>query len=363
VTLSAGFAGANPPTNDRISRESTASFAIRPVMEDPSRPGFNVTVAARNRSSEPVEIALRIDWDESPKVRLESVPGHQRLAVGAGDAWTWYDATAVDGLASRFSLRVPAGTSYIALNPKYTGEDLDRFLGTLPAGSHQALDYGKSAEGRPLRLLKFSRTAAGQEPRPVVLVTARVHPDETAGSYAGAGAIRLLSGAGGDPLLRRFDVYVAPMANPDGVENGLCKLTAREGIDLSRDGAGSTDPSARALRELIDRTRPRGYLDLHQWWLKRDWVLSFVPEPEWKARLFLELERLRVFDRGWQITTERGDAAGASRDLRAYCARRWGTQAVSLSLAWGHLGAKPRTAAEMREAGASALSAFCATLK
>jgi len=46
-----------------------------------------------------------------------------------------------------------------------------------------------------------------------------------------------------------------------------------------------------------------------------------------------------------------------------YCFKRWATQAVSLSLVWGHIGAKPRTISEMRSIGESALKGFCAVLK
>ena len=32
----------------------------------------------------------------------------------------------------------------------------------------------------------------------------------------------------------RYRIHLIPMANPDGVYNGLCKRTAQDGVDLSK---------------------------------------------------------------------------------------------------------------------------------
>lgn len=355
VTLLADFPGANPQAEGTILWEAPYSYLIRPFSEDPKRPRFNLTIAIQNRGPKPTEVSLKIEWQESPKLQLENMLYRQRIAVGKGDSWIWYESNSVQGAVAHFKPLVPPGQSYVVLNPKYTDDDLRRFLVKTPSKCFENLDYGRTAQGRDVRVLKFSQPSVGA--KPAVLVTARVHPDETAGSFAAEGLIRFLCSDDAKTLLEQFDFYVVPMANPDGVETGLCKLTAVGGVDLPY-AVGSPDPTSMVLMKLVHAIKPVIYLDLHQWWLKRDWIESFVLDPEWNAHLFLSLERYKFFDRGWQISAVKAPSE-APTDLRAYCNKKWGTKSVSLSLVWGHVGKMGRSCEEMRKAGEYALRSMC----
>ena len=357
ITLLADFPGANPQGAGTILREAPYSYLIRPFSEDPNRPRFNLTIATENRKSKPTEVSLRIEWKESPKLQLENMLYRQRIAVGQGDSWTWYESSSIQGAVAHFRPLVPPGRSYVVLNPKYTSDDLDQFLVRIPSKCFENIDYGRTAQGRDVRVLRFSHPSVGT--RPAVLVTARVHPDETAGSFAAEGVIRFLCSEAAKALLEQFDFYVVPMANPDGVETGLCKLTAVGGVDLPY-AVGSSDLTSKVLMKLVHAIKPVIYLDLHQWWLKRDWIESFVLDPEWNAHLFLSLERYKFFDRGWQISVVRATSE-APTDLRAYCSNKWGTRSISLSLVWGHVGKIGRSCDEIRKAGEYALRSMCST--
>jgi len=62
--------------------------------------------------------------------------------------------------------------------------------------------------------------------KPVIFVTARVHPSEVGASYALMGIIDFLVGGGEEAkrILSEFYVLIVPMLNPDGVQMGNNRL-------------------------------------------------------------------------------------------------------------------------------------------
>ena len=70
--------------------------------------------------------------------------------------------------------------------------------------------------------------AAGQV-RPVVFVTARVHPGETPASFVAHGLVDWLLGSctSAVQLQRHVTIVVVPMLNPDGVFLGNYRYTAQ----------------------------------------------------------------------------------------------------------------------------------------
>ena len=67
-----------------------------------------------------------------------------------------------------------------------------------------------------------------------MLIVSRYHAYKSASSYAIEGMVQWLLSE--DPwaiaALRRYVFYIVPMANPDGVVNGMGRLTAPQGADL-----------------------------------------------------------------------------------------------------------------------------------
>ena len=77
--------------------------------------------------------------------------------------------------------------------------------------------------------------------------------------------------------LRTYVFHVIPMANPDGVVNGLGRLTSPQGADLVFWPA--TENSAhRAIVEATDRVRSKLNVTFHNWQNKHsDGLLGFDP--------------------------------------------------------------------------------------
>ena len=57
------------------------------------------------------------------------------------------------------------------------------------------------------------------------------------------------------------------MANPDGVFNGFCKRTGRNGLDVSK-VLDFNDPTTAAIKKGVDAVRPNIYCEFHNWMFK-----------------------------------------------------------------------------------------------
>ncbi|CAL8374227.1 unnamed protein product [Arctogadus glacialis] len=139
-----------------------------------------------------------------------------------------------------------ADTCYLAHCYPYTYSRLQRYLGRLTSDPGTAA-YCKlrvlchSLGGNPVHVLTITspeRCRVGPEgtrAKRAVVVTARVHPGETNGSWMMEGLLDFLLGDSDDARLLRdtFVFKVVPMLNPDGVVVGnyRCSLAGR---DLNR---------------------------------------------------------------------------------------------------------------------------------
>lgn len=128
---------------------------------------------------------------------------------------------------------------------------------------------GRTVQGRPLEILRVGRRRAPCR----VFLRARAHPWESGGNWVVEGLIhRLLKGdAEVRQFLRRYCVYILPMANKDGVAGGRTRFNLR-GKDLNRDWDKPADsqlaPENAALEAWLEKMiqagqRPHLALDLH----------------------------------------------------------------------------------------------------
>lgn len=147
----------------------------------------------------------------------------------------------------------------------------------------RVLEYGRSAQGRPLLALLVSRTGSldSAELRrrsvPVLMLQAGIHPGESDGKDAGFIALReLLGGEVARGVLERVAVLFVPAFNTDGHErmgranrpnqNGPeetgWRATARN-LNLNRDYMKADAPEMQALLQLVNQWDPLVSADLH----------------------------------------------------------------------------------------------------
>lgn len=118
---------------------------------------------------------------------------------------------------------------------------------------------GRSVGGRPLHAVRLHRPDEAVEWR--VLLVGQQHGDEPAGKEA---MLELVERVAADPdtLPVGVDVWVVPLANPDGAAEGRRRNGA--GADLNRDHLLLDQPETRALHALARRIRPHLVVDGHE---------------------------------------------------------------------------------------------------
>ena len=147
----------------------------------------------------------------------------------------------------------------------------------------KAFEYGRSAEGRPMRAVIASRSGAltAQELRerriPVLMIQAGIHPGESDGKDGGFIALReLLSRTAAGHALERIALLFVPAFNADGHErmgrfnrpnqNGPeftgWRATA-ERLNLNRDYTKADTPEMQSMLKLITSWDPLICADLH----------------------------------------------------------------------------------------------------
>ncbi|MEO9461648.1 MAG: M14-type cytosolic carboxypeptidase [Marinomonas sp.] len=138
---------------------------------------------------------------------------------------------------------------------------------------------GRSAEGRPIEIIRFGNKAAREQ----LVLVGRQHPPEVTGALAMFPFVETL--LGDDPLAKRFrdrfEVIAVPLLNPDGVVKGHWRHNTG-GIDLNRDWGPFTQPETRLMQGVLERVESapnqnlRLMLDFHS--TQRDIFYSIPDE-------------------------------------------------------------------------------------
>jgi hypothetical protein len=147
------------------------------------------------------------------------------------------------------------------------------------------------------------------------------------------------------------------MSNPDGVHNGLGRLTAPQGADMCRIPY-QPDEARASLKAVVDRIRPAVAIDLHNWQNKHtDGLLGLKPEIRERFVRFMpdQLE----FGKQWFISDPKplSPQAPDNKVLRNYCERNFQAVAVTFEFPWFG-----RTPEDMRATGRKTLWALLRAL-
>jgi hypothetical protein len=173
---------------------------------------------------------------------------------------------------------------------------------------------GRTAQGRAVYLVHLTTAAPGTEPAWKVLFYAQQHGDEVSGKDALLYLVRKISR---EPsrLPPDVDLWIIPMMNPDGAENGTRRNAA--GADLNRDHIVLEQPETQALHRVVRRLRPHLAVDAHE----------FSRDPkDWRARGWLK----------WPDITMDGLNNPLFESGVAAAAQRWVDEAAAAEAKAGH---------------------------
>ena len=368
VRIVVGFDGSCPHDLAGVKQEGPGRFRIFPswrsstgISEEAvgrsTRLGFKVVNAGQ--AATPVD--LWIDWqyhDAPPKDRPSFVSVEQFMSYRdfvvvrwpKSEKWQTVMADVTDSVA-HVRIETPPGETEIHWHPPYNYTQSERFVDSLRGHPLVKVEkIGESPEKRALWLLRI--TDASPRPKKGFLIRSRVHAYESASSYNMEGMVQWLlsDDAYAAAALREFVFYVIPMANPDGVHNGLGRLTAPQGVNLSSIPY-QPDPASLPLKQAVDRVRPAVAIDLHNWQNKHtDGLLGL--NPIIRERFVRYMPDQLEFGKQWTIrdpkplSTEVPD----KELLRTYCERNFEAVTVTFEFPWFG-----RTTEDMRATGRKAL--------
>ncbi len=151
------------------------------------------------------------------------------------------------------------------------------------------------------------------------------------------------------------------MTNPDGVYDGMSRLSAPCGANLSCP-VEQDDESWRTLKRVLDRLRPAVYINLHNWTYK--WHDGLLGDNETLTEHIRErMPSQGRFLKRWRVRSQ-ADLLKASglasvtpeqRTWKNYLAEKFHTEGVAFEFPWFG-----RNTADMRETGRQALLATLA---
>ena len=187
-----------------------------------------------------------------------------------GRDWKSVPTDSLAGDRVRLSIVMPGPRLYVARVEPYRVSDLDRLLEAIRGNRRVRIEpIGKTAGGRALEVIRIGDDRAPYR----VFVRARAHPWEAGSSWVAQGLIHRLLKDDDDAktFLRRYTVYVMPMANKDGVARGMTRFNLL-GKDLNRNWDRPADPDLAPESAALERwlealiaagRRPHLALELH----------------------------------------------------------------------------------------------------
>jgi len=154
--------------------------------------------------------------------------------------WSHVPVEWLEGERMKVEIHMASDSLYIARVEPYRLSNLEALIAGLRAKENVKItSIGKTVEGRILNIIQIGDDHAPNS----LFIRARAHPWEAGGNWVLEGIIRTLldeSGRGND-YLSNYTVYILPMANMDGVANGVSRFNMN-GMDLNRKLLAPADP-------------------------------------------------------------------------------------------------------------------------
>ena len=260
------FDGGNPQFSSDIVKVDDETFNIFPYSEDrDDNYMFRVDVRVCSSHKEPKPVNLRFEWRAWQAERYMDLRNEFFCRHEGGD-WR-LEHGKVERNVTTLHLTVPPGETEVSMNAGYNYDALRSYIRSLRRNPIVDLSIiGFSEESRSIWCLTLTDRKVPDESKRRILVISRVHPYETASSYCSESMVNYLlsSDPNAKELLAKFIFNVIPMPNPDGVYNGLCKLTRENGLDFSHGNIlASQDRAGKTLVSFARHIKPHYVLDIH----------------------------------------------------------------------------------------------------
>lgn len=190
---------------------------------------------------------------------------------------------------------------------------------------------GLSREGRPLKMLTIGNPAS----RNMMLVISRQHPPEVTGYFAMQAFVEKLADDSemSKQFRRDWAIFVVPLMNPDGVDNGHWRHNAG-GVDLNRDWSDFHQPETNYIRDLLARkTSASGGtfffgIDFHSTWNDVYYPFSSIYQGNAPRLMDRWLENIQLELPGYEPRIQANSRLYPTRVSRNYFFDKYGMEAI-----------------------------------
>ncbi len=147
-----------------------------------------------------------------------------------GINWAAIPTDFITGYRLKFQVHMKSDKLYVASVEPYTLSDLEKLKAEISPNPLVAIStIGKTVEGRAIEIIRVGNTDAPYS----IFIRARAHSWEPGGNWVLQGLIRSLLQNDGATYLKKYCIYIMPLANKDGVAHGRSRFNSL-GKDLNR---------------------------------------------------------------------------------------------------------------------------------
>lgn len=147
-----------------------------------------------------------------------------------GKNWTSTKTELTSDHSIKVQVHMDGEKLFVASLEPYRISDLQKLIAEIKNTSNVRITtIGKTSQGRPLEIIRVGNPNAPFR----IFLRARAHGFETGGNWIIQGFIRSLLEKDATKYLKKYCVYILPMANKDAVANGKTRFNA-QGMDLNR---------------------------------------------------------------------------------------------------------------------------------
>ncbi len=254
--LGTGMYMSNKFEGARMNGVARTNDTLITVLITPENSPINMSpwYAFKLWSDNPRDIYIKLTYPEGAAHRYHpkvSTDGVKWLALDSASFRVTMKVIEDEPAAKDLTMKLSVGpdTVWVSAQEIITSDHVDQWMRGLESNSYVKRDtIGMSHEGRPVSLLKIGES----DDQRMIMVISRQHPPEVPGFLAMQAFVETLCADTelAKAFRSKYNTYVVPMANPDGVYHGHWRHN-RGGIDLNRDWEDFNQPETSAIRDFM----------------------------------------------------------------------------------------------------------------
>ena len=155
-------------------------------------------------------------------------------------------------VSASMKLKIGPDTLWISAQELMTSSHVENWINKIESNSFVTKSkIGESRAGKPINALKIGES----DDKQIILILSRQHPPEITGYMAMQAFTETICSDNetAESFRNKYNTYVIPLANPDGVDNGHWRHN-NGGIDLNRDWGDFNQPETAAIRDFVKYT-------------------------------------------------------------------------------------------------------------